>query len=155
MHTFATDEEAVSLSNAAPAFLLGAVYTKDVSKGMQMARNLRGSICMVNGQAFGLDTGPSHPHPAVSFWGQAGFGSDCSRVALATFFTGLRAVGVNGPMPGAVPCRRAESTHETRGGKAGGEGGRGGGLGTARRTWVWAAAFGVVGLAFTKVMTRR
>lgn len=102
LHTFESDDEAVAMANAAPAFLLGAVYTKDLERGFQLASKLRASICMVNGQEFGINTTP-RPHPAVSFWGGAGYGRDCSTEALVSFFTGARAVGINGVMPGARP----------------------------------------------------
>ncbi len=100
VHSFASDAEALAMANAAPGFLMGAVYTRDLERGLRLASQFRASICMVNGQEFGLNTGGPE-HPAVSFWGTSGFGRDCSQEALVSFFTGSRATGVNGFMPDA------------------------------------------------------
>jgi acyl-CoA reductase-like NAD-dependent aldehyde dehydrogenase len=94
VHTFASDEEALALSNQTPYGLAAYVFGEE-SHCWQVARGIRAGITKINGVTM-LNLNPLAPRPA---WGLSGLGDEGSRETFE-FFRGSRLIGV-AARPGA------------------------------------------------------
>jgi betaine-aldehyde dehydrogenase len=73
---FTTEEEALDLANGTPYGLAGAVFSRDLARGVRVARALRAGVAWVNGYH---TTGPELP------WGgckQSGWGRELGTFGL-------------------------------------------------------------------------
>lgn len=78
--TFADEDEAVALANATAYGLLGAVWTRDLSRGHRMASALRAGQVFVNN--YGAGGGVELPFGG---WGKSGYGREKGFEALNSF----------------------------------------------------------------------
>jgi acyl-CoA reductase-like NAD-dependent aldehyde dehydrogenase len=94
VHTFASDEQALALSNQTPYGLAAYVFGEE-SHCWKVARGIRAGITKINGVTM-LNLNPLAPRPA---WGLSGLGDEGSRETFE-FFRGSRLIGV-AARPGA------------------------------------------------------
>ncbi len=91
VHTFKTDEEAVTLANSTPYGLEGYVFCRDEERGLKLARKVRAGGVKVNGSTV-LSLSLMAPRGA---WGLSGL-HDEGTMETFRFFCGTQVVGVEG-----------------------------------------------------------
>jgi benzaldehyde dehydrogenase (NAD) len=92
----ADEDEAIRVANDTAYGLAASVFTRDVARGLQVARRIRSGICHINGPTV-------HDEPQMPFGGTgaSGYGRFGGKAAI-DFFTELRWITISGE-PGEYP----------------------------------------------------